>query len=345
MAWHRLVNGVHEAHTTAMAASLDEHMLNLLQRDALAYFVERVSPFNGLIRDCTRPGFPASIAATGFALAAYPIEVERGHVTRADAVAFTLRTLRFFWNSPQGSEPNATGYRGFYYHFLDMETGRRAWQCELSTIDTTLLLAGALMAAAYFAEETADEREIGELANALYLRTDWQWAQNEEATVTHGWKPESGFLPYRWRGYDESTLLYLLGLGSPTHPLPTESYAAYVSTYSWKTVYGYEYLYAGPLFIHQFTHVWVDFRGIEDSFMRSRGIDYFENSRRATLVHQQYAIRNALQFTHHCECCWGLTASDGPGQATLLVDGIERRFYDYLARGAPFGPDDGTIAP
>jgi hypothetical protein len=254
-------------------------------------------------------------------------------------------TLRFFWNSPQGTEPDATGYRGFYYHFLDMNTGRRAWECELSTIDTTLLLAGALAAALYFDRDVGEEREIRDCADALYRRVDWQWAQNGQDTVTHGWKPESGILPYRWRGYDEATILYLLGLGSPTYPLPPASYTAYTSTYTWKSIYGHEYVYAGPLFIHQLSHIWIDFRGIQDEYLRAKGIDYFENSSRATRVHREYAIRNPYQFQHYCECCWGLTASDGPGPATLIAEGVERRFFDYLARGAPFGPDDGTIAP
>jgi hypothetical protein len=322
-----------------------EEMLDPLQRSAFAYFLCEVNPVNGLIKDCTRPGFPSSIAATGMALAAYPAGVERGWMTRAEALARTLATLRFFWSSPQGTEPDATGYRGFYYHFLDMQTGRRAWACELSTIDTVLLLAGALAASQYFDGASAEEREIRALADVLYGRADWEWARDGELTVSHGWRPESGFLPYRWRGYDEATLLYLLGLGSPTHPLPAESYAAYTSTYSWKRIYDQELLYAGPLFIHQYSHLWVDFRGLKDAFMRDKGIDYFENSRRATWVQQQYALRNPLGFRHHCECCWGLTASDGPGPTTLVVDGVERQFFDYLARGAPFGPDDGTIAP
>jgi len=322
-----------------------ESMLEQLQRSAFAYFLEEANPTNGLVKDCTRPGFPASIAAVGFALAAYPIGVERGYLTRAEAVNRTLTTLRFFWNSPQGIEPDAVGYQGFYYHFLDMETGRRAWECELSTIDTMLLLAGGLVAGSYFDQDMAEEREIRELADALYRRANWQWAQNGDLTVAHGWKPESGFLSYRWGGYDEATILYLFGLGSPTYPLPAESYAAYTSTYDWRNIYGYDYLYAGPIFVHQYSHVWVDFRGIQDAFMRAKGTDYFENSRRATCVHQEYAIRNPLQFSHHCDCCWGLTASDGPGPATLVIDGVERRFYDYLARGAPYGPDDGTIAP
>jgi hypothetical protein len=320
-------------------------MLYALERDAFSYFLEQVNPTNGLIADSTHQGSPSSIAAVGFALAAYPIGAERGLISREEVVERSLATLRFFFTSPQGAEPDATGYKGFFYHFLDMESGRRVWNCELSTIDTALLLAGALAVSSYLDRDVAGEREIRDLAHALYRRADWKWAQNGEATVTHGWTPEGGFLAYRWQGYDEATLLYLLGLGSPTYPLPLESYAAYVSTYSWKTIYNREFLYAGPLFIHQYSHAWIEFCGIQDDFMRAKGIDYFENSRRATQVHQEYAIRNPLQFGHHCECCWGLTASDGPGPTTLLVDGIERNFLGYAARGAPYGPDDGTIAP
>ena len=174
---------------------------------------------------------------------------------------------------------------------------------------------------------------------------DWQWAQNHGATVTHGWKPESGFLKYRWEGYDEAMLLYILGLGSPAHPLPESCYAAWTSTYRWEHCYGYEYLYAGPLFTHQLSHIWIDFRGIQDAFMRDKGIDYFENSRRATYVQQQYAMDNPLKFAGYGRHCWGITASDGPGPDTIKVSGIERQFFDYLGRGVPYGPDDGTIAP
>ena len=201
--------------------------------------------------DKTQEGAPASIAAVGLALSAYPVGVERGFITRAEAAERTLATLRFFRNSPQGNGAEATGYKGFYYHFLDMKTGRRVWKCELSTVDTAFLLAGMLTAAAYFANEAADEHEIRTLADELYRRADWQWAQDGGATVTHGWKPESGFLPYRWQGYDEALFLYLLGLGSPTHPLPEESYAAWTSTYQWRKVYDHELLHSGPLFTHQ----------------------------------------------------------------------------------------------
>ena len=319
--------------------------LESLQRESFSYFLHRTNPKNGLVCDKTAADWPSSIAATGLALAVHPVAVERGFITRAAAVETVLATLRFFWNSPQGPEPDATGYHGFYYHFLDMQTGRRAWQCELSTVDSTFLFAGALTAGAYFDADTPEEREIRALADALYRRADWPWAQNGGTTVTHGWKPESGFLQWRWEGYDEALVLYILGLGSPTHPLPEESYAAWTSTYRWEHCYGYDYLYAGPLFTHQLSHMWVDFRGIQDAFMRAKGIDYFENSRRATHVQREYAIDNPLNFVHYGGNCWGLTASEGPGPAIIKLAGVERQFFDYVGRGVPYGPDDGTIAP
>ena len=320
-------------------------LLSTLERESFLYFVHKANPTNGLVRDKSREGWPASIAAVGLALAAYPTGVELGYMTRDDAVERTLTTLRFFATAPHGSEVDATGHNGFYYHFLDMESGRRAWRCELSSVDTAFLLAGMLAAAAYFRQQSAEEDEIRRLADALYRKADWQWMQNGAAAVSHGWTPERGFLRHRWHGYDEALIIYLLGLGSPTHPLPSESYSAWSSTYKWKKIYGIEFLYAGPLFIHQLSHVWIDFRDIRDEFMRQHDLDYFENSRRATFVQQQYAIRNPREFAHYDEFCWGITASDGPGPETALVGGIEREFYDYISRGAPFGPDDGTLAP
>jgi hypothetical protein len=334
--------------------SFSDDKLEELQRLTFDYFLKETNPENGLVRDSTREGSPSSITATGFALAAYPVGVERGFITRADAIARTLATLRFFWTSPQGPEPDATGYQGFYYHFLDMKTGRRAWNCELSTIDSTFLIAGALTAAQYFKLDNEAEREIRALAESIYTRADWQWACNQDdtrdadqdsLTVTHGWRPESGFIKYHWQGYNEALLLYVLGLASPTHPLPEPSYQAWIATYRWRKLYGYEFLFAGPLFIHQLSHIWIDFRGIQDEYLRQKGIDYFENSRRATYVQQQYAIRNPRNFKGYGEHIWGLTASDGPGPARMKIDGKLRRFYDYEARAVPNGPDDGTLAP
>ena len=174
--------------------------MDALQHHAFGYFLHETNPVNGLVADRSEPGAPASIAAVGFALSVYPVGVERGWMTRTDAIGRTLALLRFFWTSPQGTAPDATGYKGFYYHFLDMTTGRRAGLCELSTVDTSFLLAGMLAAAVYFDQDSEEEKEIRTLADALYRRADWPWACNGGATVTHGWKPESGFLPYRWEG-------------------------------------------------------------------------------------------------------------------------------------------------
>ncbi len=319
--------------------------IETLQSDSFGYFVHEVNPNNGLVIDKTARDAPCSIAATGFALAAYPLGVERGFISRAAAVERTLATLRFFWTSSQGRQCDATGYEGFYYHFLDMRTGRRAGQCELSTVDSAFLLAGMLTAAAYFDCDTDEEHQIRTLADALYRRANWRWAQNGGITLTHGWNPETGFLRYRWEGYDEGLLLYVLALGSPTYPLEGDGYTAWCATYQWKSHYGHDYLYAGSFFTHQLSHLWIDFRGVQDAYMRSKGIDYFENTRRATYVQQQYAIENPLKFKGYGAGCWGITASDGPGPETLKIDGVEREFFDYRARGVPFGPDDGTIAP
>jgi hypothetical protein len=325
--------------------ALSDEELDALQATTLRYYVHEFSPTTGLIRDKTQEGAPSSIAAVGMALSTAPLVAERGIRTRTLMAKRVLTILRFFANSRQGTEPDATGYKGFYYHFLDMETGRRVWNCELSTIDSAFLFAGMLVAATYFDHEDADEAEIRRLARQLYDRADWNWARDGGAAVTHGWRPETGFLPYRWTGYDEALLLYVLGLGSPSHPLPEESYAAYTSTYHWKRIYEHEYLYSGPLFTHQLSHIWIDFREIQDAFMRDHGSNYFDNSRHATYAQQAYAIRNPMQFEGYGECCWGLTASDGPGWITLKIHGVERSFFDYLARGVPFGPDDGTVAP
>jgi hypothetical protein len=215
----------------------------------------------------------------------------------------------------------------------------------LSTIDTAILVAGALTAAAYFDRASDHEREIRMLADSLYRDVDWRWAQNGGATVSHGWKPETGFIRHRWEGFNEALMLYVLGLGSPTYPLPAKSYPAWTSTYRWKKLYGYEFLYGASLFMHQLSHLWIDFRGIRDAFMRGKRIDYFENSRRAALVNRQYAVRNPRGFRDYGAHAWGITASNGPGPIVCRVRGVTRRFLGYVARGVPYGPDDGTLAP
>ena len=328
------------------ARTYGDAQLNRLQRNTFRYFWKESNPENGLIPDNTSAdNTPASIAGVGLALASYPVAVERSFVSRAKAVGRALATLRFLWNAPHGDMPDATGHRGFFYHFLDVTTGRRAWRSELSTIDTAIVVAGALTAAAYFDQKTDDEREVRTLADSLYRRVDWRWAQNGKSTVSHGWKPERGFLRAHWQGYNEALMLYVLGLGSPTHPLPEQSYLAWTTTYRWKKLYGHEFLYGAPLFMHQLSHLWIDFRGIQDAFMRRQVIDYFENSRRATYVNQQYAIRNPKGFRDYGPHAWGITASNGPGPTTRRVRGVTRRFLGYVARGVPYGPDDGTLAP
>ncbi len=174
------------------------------------------------------------------------------------------------------------GYRGFFYHFLHADTGRRAWKSELSTIDTTLLLAGMLVAAEYFAGSSADEREVRERTASIYARVDWRWAQHDEESIVLGWKPESGFIRYRWTGYSEAMLLYVLALAAPQHAVGANAYSAWTSGFRWRRLYGREVLYAGPLFIHQFSHIWLDLRDIRDEYMAARNSDYFANSRAAT---------------------------------------------------------------
>jgi hypothetical protein len=319
--------------------------LGRLQLTTIQFYLHESNPINGLIRDKTDPRSPSSIAAVGLGLATVPVLIERGVISREFAPELVLKRLRFFRDSQQGPEPDATGYRGFYYHFLDMKTGQRVWNCELSTIDSAFLFAGMLTCAAYFDGDSAEENEIRRLAVELYCRADWQWATNSTAAICHGWRPETGFIPHFWTGYDEALLVYLLALGSPTFPLPPESYAAYCSTYSWKQIYDRELLYSGPLFTHQLSHLWIDLRGLRDAFMREHDSDYFENSRQATYVQQEYARHNPLEFVGYGEFCWGITASDGPGWDKRMINGVEREFYGYYARGAPFGPDDGTLAP
>ena len=323
----------------------DEELLDRIQCAAFGYFLEEFNVENGLVADTSRAGSPCSIAVVGFALSAYPVAVERGWMTRADAVNRTLATLRFFCASEQSESPEATGFKGFYYHFLDMHSGARVWHSELSMIDSALLVAGMLTAGRYFTAKTPEETELRALVETLYLRIDWRWSQGGSEMVRMGWKPESGFLNYCWGGYSEAILLYVLALGSPTQPVGggCACYDAWTATYQWEHLYGYDFLYAGPLFIHQFSHAWIDFRGIQDRFMREKRCDYFENSRRATEVQREYARRNPHGFNGYDENCWGLTACDGPSKHLPELAHKRRRLFGYAARGVPYGPDDGTL--
>jgi hypothetical protein len=319
-----------------------------IQARTFRYFWETADPRTGLVPDRYPRASPSSIAAVGFALTAYPIGVERGYVTRAEARARVLATLRFFAEAPQGAEPQGrSGYRGFFYHFLDMKTGRRAGpNVELSTIDTTLLLAGVLFCQSYFDGNQAEEAAIRDLAERLYAGVDWTWAVARPPFVSMGWRPEVGHYQSDWRIYDEAMILYVLALASPTHPLPAATWQAYTAARPLQTYRGQTHVNFGPLFGHQYSHVWIDFRGILDDSMAARGLDYFENSRRATLAQRAYAIANPGGWKGYGADVWGLTACDGPG-ARAVVDGRAVEFWGYFARGAAFGDekDDGTIAP
>jgi hypothetical protein len=326
--------------------STDQEMFDCLQRETFEYFIQMVSPETGLIADSTQPGSGSSIAAVGMALSSYIVGVERKFISRSEAAERTIRILKFFLKSHQGTEKNATGYKGFYYHFLDMQTGERKGESELSTVDTALLVAGMLSSAQYFQGKEGNEIEIREIAHQLFDRVDWRWACDGKDTLTHGWTPESGFLPYRWdRGLSEAHILYVLALGSNSFPISEKGYQSWISTFRLTTSYGLEYLHAGPLFIHQMSQIWLDLRGKQDDFNRKVGFSYFENTRRATYAQQLYAIENSQNFAHYGENCWGFTASDGPGPARMEVEGRQRVFFPYVARGAPDDLNDGTLSP
>lgn len=322
----------------------DDELIARLQRGAFSYFTEFANRDNGLVADMSRPQSPCSIAVVGFALSCYPIGVGRGWITRDDAAQRTHAALRFFMDSPQSEDADATGYKGFYYHFLDMHSGRRVWECELSLIDTALLIAGALTTARYF-DGAGIEAEIRDLADAMYRRIDWRWAQEDGETLAQGWKPGWGFLHYGWEGYNEATLLYVLGLGSPTHPLRDDAFAGWTMTYQWENMLGQNLLYSGPLFTHYFSHAWIDFRCIRDAFMREKDCDYFQNSIRAIAAHREYGARNPREFVGYGRNLWGITAGDGPTGEDKEMDYRDRRFFGYMSRGIPFGPDDGTLSP
>jgi hypothetical protein len=322
--------------------------LDTLQHDTFRYFWEFTNPENGLVPDRAPTESFSSVAAVGFGLTVYPIGVERGYITREQAAERVLTTLRFFRDAPQSDHPSeATGYRGHFYHFLHMDSGFRYDRVELSTIDSALLIAGALFCGMYFDREDDDEEEIRAIADSLYRRVDWQWAQNNPPAISLGWHPESGFLPYDYRGYSEAMILYILALGSPTYPVDADAWDEWTSNYTWGSFYGYEHLNFGPMFGHQYSHLWIDFRDIRDEYMRETGIDYFENSRRAVYSQQTYAIDNPNGWRDYGENIWGLTACDGPADTVVVIDGVERKFDRYWARGVSvkYVNDDGTIAP
>jgi hypothetical protein len=321
-----------------------------LQERTFRFFWETGNPENGLIPDRYPTPSYSSIAAVGFGLTTYPIGVERGYITREQARQRVLTTLRFFFYAPQGPDARGvTGYRGFFYHFLDMRTGARYEDSELSTVDTAILLAGALFCQSYFDGPHPEEVEIRSLADSIYRRVDWRWAQPKAPAISLGWSPEEGFLKYDWRGYNEAMLVYLLALGSPTFPVALDAWEEWTSTYDkqWGTFFGQEFLSFPPLFGHQYTHVWTDLREIRDPYMQQRGLDYFENSRRAVYAQQAYAVANPRRCRDYGPTIWGITASDGPADIEIVDTDGSRRFRSYAARGIDLTGmhDDCTLAP
>jgi hypothetical protein len=336
------------AATAFVPTAAQTAFLDTVQRRTFDWFWETTNTANGLVPDRWPTKSFSSIAAVGFGLTSYLVGVERGWITREQARDRVLTTLRFFERAPQGADAtNVTGYRGFFYHFLDMERGLRFEKVELSTIDTGLLLMGVLSARQYFDRTDGGDSTVRALADSIYFRVDWPWARNGAASLTMGWHPETGFIESRWIGYDEAMLLYALALGSPTHPIGPEAWDAWTSGYKWDRFQDQEYVMFGPLFGHQYSHVWLDFRGIQDAYMRGRGIDYFENSRRATLAHRAYATANPGGWRGYADSVWGLTASDGPLDSAFVLLGRQRQFHTYWARGAGTDEinDDGTLVP
>jgi len=300
-----------------------------LAHRAFRYFWEQADAGTGLVRDRARldrrPDEPhhwhvASIAATGFGLTALAIGAERGWVDGGAARQRARATLRFFAHRAQH-------VHGWYFHFLDLASGSRAWQSELSSIDTALLIAGVLAAGAAF----DDDREIAALAQRLYRRLDFQWMlAGDRLLLSHGWTPERGFIPYRWDSYDEATILYLLGIGAAERPLAPASWYAWRRP--WIDFAGYRYIAgARPLFIHQYSHAWVDYRHRRER--QGEHINYFENSVAATRAHRAFCASLHARFPDYDDEHWGITASEGA--------------HGYMAWGGPpFASDiDGTLVP
>ena len=323
-----------------------------LQLRTFNWFTHVTNRANGLTPDRWPTESFSSVAAVGFALTCWPIGVERGWMSREEARERTLTTIRFFHDAPQGPQATGvTGYKGFFYHFLDMQTGYRYGRTELSTVDTTLLVAGMLFCARWFDGDHADEAEIRRLAQAVYDRVEWDWAVVRPNRITMGWHPETGFIPSDWHIYNEGMLVLLLAIGSRTHPVPAAVWDEWCSVYdqSWTDRWGPAHLAFPPLFGHHYSHMYIDYRGIRDAFMRAKSaeigaFDYFQNSVRAVEAQRKYAIDNPMGWAGYSADVWGLTACDGPGDFEQVIDGRERQFFSYSARG-PGDRDDGTISP
>lgn len=325
-----------------------QEFLNDLKKRTFYYFWNEVDSATYQIPD----RFPArtftSIAATGFGLTSYLSGINSGYITREEGAQRVLKTLQWLWSAKQGSDStDVTGYKGFFYHFLTYERGTRYSDVELSTIDTGLLIAGILACQSFFDGNSEQEKEINALSDSLYLRVEWDWAMNGNEYMSMGWTPEKGFIASKWKGYNEAMILIVMALGSPTHPIQDSAWESWCKSYMWDNFYGYPHINFSPLFGHQYSHMFIDFRNIVDEYMGEKGIDYFENSRRATLSNRAYCIDNPMKFKGYSENIWGLTACDGPTNAKQFYNGDSIMFYTYMARGASSleKVDDGTIAP
>jgi xylan 1,4-beta-xylosidase len=324
----------------------DDKLLDRLEADAFRYFSQNANPENGLVADSTKKGSASSIAATGFALSCYPVAVERGWLSRKQAADTVLKTLKFFAGSRQGPDAKATGHKGFYYHFLDMKSGARAEACELSMIDTAILMAGMMVDHEYFDRKTAAERQIRSLAKRLFDRVDWRWTLDKNGEVNESWKPGEGFKKADWAGYTEALVMYVLGAASTSYPLPQDAYKKDAQHYQWRHNAGLDWIHATPLFIHLFPQAWLDLRGLQDGYVnRHAGMDYFENTRRAIAVQRDYAYLNANNFAGYGKDIWGLSACEGPSGKRKMRNGEKKQFLGYAARGVTTGPDDGTLVP
>jgi len=325
-----------------------EVFLKDLKQRTFNFFWEQVDKPTWQIPDRYPTRHFTSIAATGFGLTSYLAGIENGYITRKDGVNRTLNTLKWLWNAKHGPEQSGvSGYRGFFYHFLNYGTGTRYRNVELSTIDTGWLMMGILACQSYFNNNTKYEKEIRALADSLFQRVEWDWAMNNNEYMSMGWHPENGFIDAQWKGYNEAMAIIVLALGSPTHPIHDTAWKSWCKTYKWEEFYGYEHINFHPLFGHQFSHMFIDFRGIFDPYMKKRGIDYFENSKRATLSNRLYCIDNPSNYKGYSENIWGLTACDGPENSKHVINNDTIQFKSYWARGASRLEinDDGTITP
>lgn len=329
----------------------DELMLDSIQHKTLLFFLNEHHLDWGIVKDRAADWAPASIASTGFGIASFAVGVERNWMTREEAAKITLNILDFLTGSVQSADTSASGYKGFYYHFLRLNTGTRAWRCELSSVDTGLLMMGIIFARNYYNLDNDVENRIRSQAAIILERIDWNFMVMPDTgkyanTISMAWAPDHGLHNMGWSGYNEALFLYILAAGSGMENAE-KSYNSWLSSYKWQTPYeGLSHAAFPPLFGHQFSQSFIDFRGIADMYMKEKGIDYFENSRRATYVQREYAIENPYGWVGYDSLCWGVTASDGPGDQYNFDD---KKFLGYAGRGTS-GPDynyfdDGTIAP